>query len=115
MNLSAKKTPSTKSNSAVFAASAAIALIAMFTPAYVSAVEAPAGAGSAAQPTKPDSKPQDGKTLSEKLDEGNGVIVPPEAHIDEGIKVPAPDPNPGTTRVIAPPGSPGGDQSVEPK
>lgn len=100
---------------AVFAAGAAIALVASFTPAPSAAVESPAGAGSATQPAKPDAKANEGKSLSEKLDENNGVIVPPQANIDEGIKVPAPDPNPGTTPIIPPPGSPGGDQSVEPK
>ncbi len=69
------------------------------------------GATTATPPATPD----DGKSLSQKLDENNGVLVPPEAHIDEGIKVPVPDPNPGTMRVIPPPGSPGGDPSIKPK
>ena len=51
------------------------------------------------------------KTLSEKLDQTAGVICPPD--IDPAIKVPTP--NAGKTPVIAPPGSPGGDQSVQPK
>lgn len=63
----------------------------------------------------PSATPDDGKTLSKRLNENDGVIVPPEANIDEGIKVQAPDPNPGTTRVIPPPGSPGGDPSGKPK
>lgn len=96
-------------------AAAVSAVVAMFTSAPVVAIESPAGAGSTAQPGKPDAKPDNGKSLSQKLDENDGVIVPPEANIDEGIKVPAPDPKSGTMRVIPPPGSPGGDQSVEPK
>ena len=51
------------------------------------------------------------KTLSEKLDQTAGVICPPE--IDPAIK--APTPNAGKTPVIPPPGSPGGDQTVQPK
>ena len=51
------------------------------------------------------------KTLSEKLDQTAGVICPPD--IDPAIK--APTPNAGKTPVIPPPGSPGGDQTVQPK
>ena len=51
------------------------------------------------------------KTLSEKLDQTAGVICPPD--IDPAIK--APTPSGGNTPVIPPPGSPGGDQSVQPK
>jgi hypothetical protein len=55
-----------------------------------------------------------GETLSEQLDRSHGVIPPP-AGIDPKIEAPAPEPNPGTTRVIPPPGSPGGDPNVQPK
>ena len=51
------------------------------------------------------------KTLSEKLYQTAGVICPPD--VDPAIKVPTP--NAGKTPVIPPPGSPGGDQSVQPK
>jgi hypothetical protein len=51
------------------------------------------------------------KTLSEKLDQTAGVICPPA--IDPAIK--APTPNAGNTPVIPPPGSSGGDQTVQPK
>lgn len=54
------------------------------------------------------------KTLSEQLDEDKGVIGPPPVG-DSGINVPAPDPTPGTTRVIPPPGTEGGDPHIEPK
>ena len=57
-------------------------------------------------------QPQPNETLSEKLDQTGGVICPP-ANIDPAIK--APTPNAGKTPVIPPPGSPGGDQSVQPK
>jgi hypothetical protein len=52
--------------------------------------------------------------LSHKLDQGKGVLKPPPTG-DEEIYTDAPDPNPGTTPVIPPPGTPGGDQSVNPK
>jgi hypothetical protein len=52
--------------------------------------------------------------LSDKLDRTDGVIRPP-ADIAPDMAVRPLVPNPGTTRVIPPPGSPGGDQSVEPK
>jgi hypothetical protein len=55
-----------------------------------------------------------GATLSDKLEATDGVIRPP-ANVDPEITAPAPVPNPGTTRIIPPPGSPGGDQSVVPK
>jgi hypothetical protein len=51
------------------------------------------------------------KTLSQKLDEGSGVICPPD--VDPAIKAPTPDA--GKTPVIPPPGSPGGDPKVQPK
>ena len=51
------------------------------------------------------------KTLSDKLDQGGGVICPP--NVDPGIKVPAPET--GKMPVIPPPGSPGGDPKVQPK
>jgi hypothetical protein len=55
-----------------------------------------------------------GSTLSDKLEKSEGVIRPPETGAPD-ITVPAPVPNPGTTPVIPPPGSPGGNQQVEPK
>ncbi|MXQ11712.1 hypothetical protein [Microvirga makkahensis] len=62
--------------------------------------------------------PQDpsstGSTLSDKLEQSDGVIRPPETGTPD-ITVPAPVPNPGTTPVIPPPGSPGGNQQVDPK
>ena len=57
---------------------------------------------------------QDGKDdLSEKLARSGGVICPPD-HIDPEIKQPTP-PTGSSMPVIPPPGSPGGDQSVQPK
>jgi len=54
------------------------------------------------------------KSLSDKLEQSDGVIRPP-ANISPDNTVPAPVPNPGTTPVIPAPGSPGGNQQVEPK
>ena len=54
------------------------------------------------------------ESLSEKLDKSGGVIRPP-ANIAPDMAVRAPDPDPGTTRVIPPPGSPGGDPTIVPK
>jgi hypothetical protein len=50
--------------------------------------------------------------LSDKLAESKGVICPPSG-IDRDMQV-AP-PGGGRLKVIPPPGSPGGDQSVQPK
>ena len=58
-----------------------------------------------------DATPKD-KTLSDKLAQSSGVICPPD-HVDPAIKAPTPDA--GRMRVIPPPGTPGGDQKVEPK
>jgi hypothetical protein len=55
-----------------------------------------------------------GRTLSDQLNKSDGVIKPPSG-TDPGIAAPAPVPNPGTTPVIPPPGSPGGNPSVDPK
>lgn len=53
-------------------------------------------------------------TLSDKLERTEGVIRP-SPNLDPGITVTPPVPNPGTTPIIPPPGSPGGNQSVQPK
>lgn len=55
-----------------------------------------------------------GENLSEQLDRNKGVITPPPTG-DAEIYTDAPNPNPGTTPVIPPPGTPGGDQSIQPK
>ena|SRR3990172_9892775 len=65
----------------------------------------------------PDAKGETGepdKPLSEELKEKEGVLEPPQ-DMDSKIERPAPVPNPNTTPVIPPPGSPGGDQSIEPR
>src|SRR5258708_40194438 len=56
--------------------------------------------------------PSDPAPLSARLAAGNGVLCPPSG-VDPEIRAPTPDV--GKTPVIPPPGSPGGDQSVQPK
>jgi hypothetical protein len=51
-------------------------------------------------------------TLSDQLSQSKGVICPP-AGIDPGISVPPS--GGGRTPVIPPPGTPGGDPSIQPK
>lgn len=53
-----------------------------------------------------------GAGLSDKLARSDGVLCPPR-NVDPEMHAPAPDA--GTTPVIPPPGSPGGDPSVRPK
>ena len=51
------------------------------------------------------------ENLSDKLSRSDGVLCPP--NVDPEIKQPTP--NTGKMPVIPPPGSPGGDPSVQPK
>ena len=55
---------------------------------------------------------QNSEPLSDKLAKSDGVLCPPGG-VDTDMHVPTPDA--GTTPVIPPPGSPGGDQTVRPK
>lgn len=55
-----------------------------------------------------------GESLSDKLDRSNGVITPPATGAPD-MRVPAPNPEPNTTPVIPPPGSPGNPSPVIPK
>lgn len=55
---------------------------------------------------------QGSEPLSDKLAKTDGVLCPPGG-VDTEMHVPTP--NAGTTPVIPPPGSPGGDQTVRPK
>jgi hypothetical protein len=52
------------------------------------------------------------ENLSDKLARTDGVICPPP-NVDPEIRLPTPDA--GRTPVIPPPGSPGGDPTVQPK
>jgi hypothetical protein len=62
---------------------------------------------------KRESSPRD-DPLSDKLGRTDGVIVPPP-DVDLRMNVPAPVPDPGTTPVIPPPGSPGNPSPIRPK
>jgi hypothetical protein len=82
------------------------------TLALTIAALGPACAQTPSAEQKPCLEPGDSsKTLSDKLDQGGGVICPP--NVDPGIK--APTPETGKMPVIPPPGSPGGDPNVRPK
>jgi len=52
------------------------------------------------------------KNLSDKLARSNGVICPP-SHVDPDMRQPAQ--GGGNMPVIPPPGSPGGNQQIQPK
>jgi hypothetical protein len=51
--------------------------------------------------------------LTEKLNRTDGVIKPPDVGSEMVVRPPVP--NPGTTPVIPPPGSPGGNPRLDPK
>ncbi len=61
--------------------------------------------------TRPD-ETTGSRPLGEQLSESKGVICPPSG-VDPGISVPPT--GGGRTPVIPPPGTPGGDQNVQPK
>jgi hypothetical protein len=84
----------------------AIALMLTVAGMAIASAQAPTGG------QKPCAEPGDSsKTLSDKLDQGGGVICPPD--VDPGMKAPAPET--GKMPVIPPPGSPGGAPNVQPK
>jgi hypothetical protein len=66
------------------------------------------------EPREPSETGSTGNTLSDKLEQSEGVIRPPQTATPD-MTVPAPVPEPGTTPVIPPPGSSGGDPQVQPK
>ena len=62
-------------------------------------------------PNAPGAQSATGEDLSNKLARTDGIICPP--NVDPEIK--APTSRTGNMPVIPPPGSPGGDPSVQPK
>ena len=71
-------------------------------------VDCPPGAG----PNAPAVGRESNRTLSDQLAQSKGVICPP-AGIDREMQQKPPEG--GAMKVVPPPGSPGGDQSVQPK
>jgi hypothetical protein len=68
-----------------------------------------------AEKIDPKEPAETGSTLSDKLQKSDGVIRPP-ADATPDMRVPAPVPDPGTTPVIPPPGSPGSrNPTLDPK
>ncbi len=63
-------------------------------------------------PVNPPGNPK--QSLSEQLDESEGVIVPPKG-VDPEIKLSPPEGFKSEMPVLTPPGDPGGDQSIQPK
>ena len=63
-------------------------------------------------PRSTGSKTRSNEPLSERLSETGGVIRPRD---DVAPDIAIRPPDPGTTRVIPPPGTPGGDQAIQPK
>jgi hypothetical protein len=76
----------------------------------------PPAQGTACPPDVQGSPPTVGGTptpnLSDKLADSKGVICPP-AGLDSDIRVPPP--GGGELKVVPPPGSPGGDPTVQPR
>jgi hypothetical protein len=73
--------------------------------------------GSEQPPQKVPEASQDnspGKTLSGRLNSTGGVIHPP-SEVDPGAVKPPPQMPPQSTPVVPPPGTPGGDEQVQPK
>ena len=72
---------------------------------------APVGPPSAASPPEQIAPPAG--SLSDRLSQQRGTITPPS--VDPGMTVAPPQAGRTSSSVIAPPGSPGGNQSVIPK
>ena len=86
----------------------------LLTSAFAVSILMATSFAAAETPSEPVPGVDPDKTLSEQLDEDKGVIEPPPVG-DAAINVPAPDPTPNTTPVIPPPGTEGGDPTIEPK
>lgn len=118
------------SHARILAASAALALTAA-TPAFAQAIQPQDQVRPPVLPRQQPGNPQTtipekidpplrtddttgstAPTLSDQLEGSKGVIRPP-ANVDPAMRIPAPDV--GRTPVIPPPGTPGGNQDVQPK
>jgi hypothetical protein len=65
-------------------------------------------------PLPPSQGEGSGSSLSDRLSETQGVIKPPK-DVDKEMKQETPPTGPNSMPVIPPPGTPGGNQSVQPK
>jgi hypothetical protein len=88
-----------------------MAPIAKTCAALLIVVATTAGAAAQTNNSSQCAQPQGGQNLSRQLSQSNGVICPPPT--DPGMKQPTP--KEGSTPVIPPPGTPGGDPNVQPK
>ena len=93
---------------AVFLISAVTSATAQTTPPADVPKDCPPGAGANAPRIGGDPK----GSLSDKLASSKGILCPP-AGIDSGMQKKPQEG--GSIRVVPPPGSPGGDQRVQPK
>jgi hypothetical protein len=85
------------------------------TFAQTTPAEPPQAQGGPQDPRSTQSDTRPGESLSERLDRTDGVIRPPSNIVPQMPQARPPAPDPGTTPVIPPPGTPGGNQGVEPK
>jgi hypothetical protein len=96
-----------------------LALLALIAAASIASAAAQPGQPNLAAPDRncpPETRQNtpgtdSGASLSDKLAESRGVICPPEVDAAIAQKPPAE----GTIKVVPPPGSPGGDPSIQPK
>jgi hypothetical protein len=93
---------------AIFLISAATSATAQTRPPAEVPKDCPPGAGANAPGIGDDSK----GTLSDKLASSQGIICPP-AGVDSGMQQKPQEG--GSIKIVPPPGSPGGDQRVQPK
>ena len=95
---------------------ASILAASLITAAQAADNPAPAQDGAACPPDVTREAPTVGsgnsEPLSDKLAQSRGIICPP-AGVDPAM--PVTPPAGGRLKVVPPPGSPGGDQSVQPK
>jgi hypothetical protein len=92
---------------------ALVAALLFAAPALAQSSDQPAPPQPQARPdpAPPDTGLDSGTSLSNTLSRTGGVITPPDVH-DPNVKTP---PQAGNTPVIRPPGTPGGNQDVQPK
>jgi hypothetical protein len=87
--------------------------LAQATPRVLPRTDTPQSESTGPQdPRSTGSTTRSNEPLSERLNETGGVIRP---HEDVAPDIAIRPSDPGTTRVIPPPGTPGGYQTIEPK